>query len=247
MSETTVICPNCTKAISSSAFPLHEVHCQRNYQRCSCGQLVKKSELSAHLQTRHALQICPNCAQSLERFNLDTHRCEKPLRKCGFCEVEIRFDDYSEHVAVCGSRTRPCPTCHGLLRLRDYEAHRAAGKCLPPAPINRPESAPQRLRRPTAPSPFQGESSIFSGPHIKGPFRLDGGEDRPVPPQPVDTNPTDPTEDELLAQAIAMSLTDDMRASPRVPAPPQLPQPPMSSEFDEDELQEAIRESMKYR
>lgn len=250
MSETTVICPNCNKAISSSAFALHEVHCQRNYQRCSCGQLVKKSELSAHLQTRHALQACPNCAQTMERFNLDVHRCEKPLRKCGFCEAEIRFDDYSEHVAVCGSRTRPCPTCRSLLRLRDYEAHRAAGKCIPPSSIiNRPESAPQRPRRPTAPAPsrFQGESSIFSGPHIKGPFRLDGSEDRPLPPQPVNTDLTDPTEDELLAQAIAMSLTDDMRTATRFPAQSQQPQPPMSSEFDEDELQEAIRESMKYR
>jgi hypothetical protein len=63
----------------------------------------------------------------------------------------------------------------------------------------------------------------------------------------VNTDPTDPTEDELLAQAIAMSLTDDMRTATRVPAQSQQPQPPMSSEFDEDELQEAIRESMKYR
>ena len=244
MSEATVVCPNCSKCVSSSAFALHEVHCQRNFQRCSCGQLVKKSELSAHLQTRHALQACPNCSQSMERFHLDAHRCEKPLRTCAYCEAEIRFDDYTEHVVVCGSRTRPCPICRGLIRLRDYEGHRTAGKCQPPPtnPPPRPESALQRLRRPAPPAPSQVPASLFSGPHIKGPFRLDGSEDRPLPPPPIDT---DPTEEMLLAQAIALSLSDDRDPAPPVtlPSPPQ----PTSSEFDDDELQEAIRESMNYR
>jgi len=234
MSETTAVCANCGKSVSVTAFALHEAHCQRNYQRCACGEVVKKADLSVHLQTLHSVHTCPNCSQSMEQYLVQAHHCAKPLRGCAYCEAQIRFDDYVEHVDRCGSRTQPCPTCHGLVKLREYEAHRVAGNCLPPLPSNpqnRQEEVVEWPRRP-APGRVQGETRFFAGPNVKGPFRIDDGEDRPIPVQSAD-----PSEDLLLAQAIARSLGEAA-----VPSPTLLPN------FDEDEdadLQRAIRESMQ--
>lgn len=237
MSEAASVCTNCGKSISASAFALHEVHCQRNYDHCVCGELVKKADHSLHLQTRHSPQTCPNCSQTMEKYRFEAHQCEKPLRTCPYCEAEIRFDDYLEHVDVCGSRTQPCATCHGLIKLREYEAHRAAGNCLPPLPSNppsRPEQVVEWPRRPV-PARVQGETRFFSGPNVKGPYRIDDGEDRPIPIQTLDP---DPPEDDLLAQAIALSLAGHSPSLPSLQPDP----------FDEDEdadLQQAIRESMQ--
>ena len=236
MSEATTVCANCGKSISATTFALHEVHCQRNYQRCACGELVNKAHLQTHLQTQHNTYTCPNCSQTMEKYRVEAHICEKPLRMCTYCEAQIRFDDYLEHVDMCGSRTQACPTCHGLITLREYEAHRAAGNCLPPLPSNPPirqEQVVQWPRRP--PGVVQGEAHFFSGPNVKGPYRIDDGEDRPVPVPQADT---DPTEDMLLEQAIALSLAESS------PVPSTL----RPSSFDEEEdaaLQQAIREIMQ--
>lgn len=74
---------------------------------------------------------------------------------------------------------------------------------------------------------------------MKGPFRIDDGDDVPVA-APTRLEPEEPTEEMLLEQAIAMSLAET-HSNPMQPVP-SFPAP--YEEVDED-LQAAIRESLR--
>lgn len=146
--EDSVTCSNwcalhSNKSIARSAYSLHEVHCQRNFQKCTCGEVIKKTEREAHIKEKHAPVTCEQCRQTFEAFLQAAHKCPKPLRACEFCEAQISFDDFAEHTQQCGNRTQQCQLCKGFIPLRDYDLHVAAGNCLPPLP-----SYPSVPRRP---------------------------------------------------------------------------------------------------
>lgn len=43
---------------------------------------------------------------------------------CNFCDLDMQFNEYSEHVDACGSRTDHCELCNQVVMLKDMEAHK---------------------------------------------------------------------------------------------------------------------------
>lgn len=61
----------------------------------------------------------------MEKSTLDFHLkdCKKRDKYCNFCNLNIKFDDYSSHVYSCSSRSELCPYCNKYIVLRDFEYH----------------------------------------------------------------------------------------------------------------------------
>ena len=123
---------------------LHEVHCQRNFYRCECGEFLKKAEKAEHEEAAHKTETCPHCRLSAPAYQMAKHKCEKLPKTCQFCNAVIIFDEYVEHVKVCGSRTQLCPVCKKYIQAWTYERHEAT--CVPePEPVRAP--APPKYNR----------------------------------------------------------------------------------------------------
>lgn len=65
------------------------------------------------------------CELSVEKMSLNFHysSCEKRDKYCNFCNLYIKYNDYSEHVYLCSSRSQLCPYCKKYIVMRDFEYH----------------------------------------------------------------------------------------------------------------------------
>lgn len=127
--------------MATQSFVLHEIHCQRNFYRCECGEFLKKSEKVEHEAAVHKSEQCLHCRLTAPAYEMAKHKCQKLPKSCQFCNAVIIFDDYVEHVKVCGSRTQQCPICKKYIQAWVYEKHEDT--CVPePEPVR-----PQRPNR----------------------------------------------------------------------------------------------------
>ncbi|KAK8708263.1 hypothetical protein V6N13_059307 [Hibiscus sabdariffa] len=125
--ETTRICNHCDRAIPSSNIDLHSAHCSRNLEKCKvCGDMVPIKHAEEHFLNTHAPVACSLCSETIERGDLDIHKCENcPQRivTCEFCEFPLPAIDLPEHQEVCGNRTEMCSLCNRYIRLRERYNH----------------------------------------------------------------------------------------------------------------------------
>lgn len=127
--------------MATQSFVLHEIHCQRNFYRCECGEFLKKTEKLEHEAAAHKSEQCPHCRLTAPAYEMAKHKCQKLPKSCQFCNAVIIFDDYVEHVKTCGSRTQQCPTCKKYIQAWMYDKHEST--CVPePEPVR-----PQRPNR----------------------------------------------------------------------------------------------------
>mmetsp|Transcript_61093 Transcript_61093/g.69953 ORF Transcript_61093/g.69953 Transcript_61093/m.69953 type:complete len:421 (-) Transcript_61093:2585-3847(-) len=56
--------------------------------------------------------------------------CTKKPKKCPYCEIDVKFDKYDEHIQYCGGRTQMCPKCNKNIRISDYQSHEMID-CMP--------------------------------------------------------------------------------------------------------------------
>ena len=124
------------------SFVLHEIHCQRNFYRCTCGEFLKKSDKVEHEAAAHKSEQCQHCRMTAPAYEMAKHKCQKLPKPCQFCNAEIIFDEFVEHVKVCGSRTQQCPICKKYIQAWTYDSHEAT--CVP-EPVRPP--APQKPNR----------------------------------------------------------------------------------------------------
>lgn len=123
------------------SFVLHEIHCQRNFYRCLCGEFLKKSDKVEHEAAAHKSEQCQHCRMTAPAYEMAKHKCQKLPKLCQFCNAVIIFDEYVEHVRVCGSRTQQCPICKKYIQAWTYDSHEAT--CVP-EPV-RPPQKPNRF------------------------------------------------------------------------------------------------------
>lgn len=125
---------------------VHEVHCQRNFYRCvTCGATMDKRLRESHDSTAHVPTPCPHCRTQMPAYQLPSHKCRKapnPPKACTFCQAEIAYEDYVDHVKDCGSRTQQCPTCQEYVQSWEFDKH--IGICVANPPIERPQRAANR-------------------------------------------------------------------------------------------------------
>ena len=134
-------CPPSKKTVAEQSYMLHEVHCQRNFYRCAtCGATMDKRQQEEHNSTAHVSTPCPHCDEVLPAYKLPTHKCRKAPRACTFCQAQIAYEDYVDHVKECGSRTQQCPICHKFIQSWEFEKHVAV--CVPHVPAAKASTRP---------------------------------------------------------------------------------------------------------
>ena len=55
--------------------------------------------------------------------------CDKKPIVCKYCNKEINFNDYEEHLIICGSKTVKCPDCGTYVKNSEMRDHKADGLC----------------------------------------------------------------------------------------------------------------------
>lgn len=99
----------------------------------------------AHDSTAHVVTPCPHCRVPLPAYQLPSHKCRKapnPPKPCTFCQAEIPYEDYVDHVKDCGSRTQQCPTCRKYIQSWEIDKHVAS--CITNPPVERPQKVANR-------------------------------------------------------------------------------------------------------
>lgn len=99
----------------------------------------------AHDSTAHVVTPCPHCRVQLPAYQLPSHKCRKapnPPKPCTFCQAEIPYEDYVDHVKDCGSRTQQCPTCRKFIQSWEFDKHVAS--CFVSPPVERPQRVANR-------------------------------------------------------------------------------------------------------
>ena len=127
---------------------LHERYCIRNLYKCEkCGQPVEKAARDSHNLEFHTPVPCPHCNEPQEKTKLDDHvvKCPKRPKMCEYCELELPFDQYSNHVDVCGSKTIQCRKCNRYIQKKYWQEHQSI-LCEPEIviPIEHPKSKVDR-------------------------------------------------------------------------------------------------------
>lgn len=125
------------------SFVLHEIHCQRNFYRCLCGEFLKKSDKVEHEAAAHKSEQCQHCRMTAPAYEMAKHKCQKLPKPCQFCNAVIIFDEFVEHVKVCGSRTQLCPICKKYIQAWKYDSHEAT--CVPEPVRPPPSQKPNRF------------------------------------------------------------------------------------------------------
>ena len=62
--------------------------------------------------------------------SLSQHECPSAPKKCQFCNAEFPFNQFSDHLYRCSSRTEQCPRCQKYIQIRDFEHHVEQVDCL---------------------------------------------------------------------------------------------------------------------
>ncbi|OMJ79707.1 hypothetical protein SteCoe_20228 [Stentor coeruleus] len=123
-------CTNCGKDVPSNSLELHTMHCKRNYVKCECGEVINKQSFDAHMAEKHTAKPCKHCGLELLPEALAIHDCPSLPKLCQFCNAEFPFDQFSEHLYRCSSRTEQCPRCFKYIQIRDYDHHVEQIDCL---------------------------------------------------------------------------------------------------------------------
>jgi hypothetical protein len=117
---------------------MHEGFCMRNNRRCQvCGEVVRVSELDAHVKERHSPVPCAQCGELVAPDGMEAHvkaSCSRRAVQCRFCAMPLEHRELGEHEAFCGAKTRPCEVCGRAVTLCDMDEHLVSGCRLPLPP-----------------------------------------------------------------------------------------------------------------
>ena len=126
------LCPTCNRAIATSSFSLHTLHCARAFSKCAvCARMVKKTEAASHA-AGHARVECPQCHVQLESRKLRRHvkrDCAYRPAACKWCAESTPLIKLPSHEAACGSLTQDCPVCEQPVPRRDMREHPSSEAC----------------------------------------------------------------------------------------------------------------------
>lgn len=88
--------------------------------------MIDKNQREAHEEEFHKKVFCKNCDQCFEGpAALANHEliCDQKPKICKFCQLQIKFKDFSEHIYRCSTRTSKCEFCNKFIMMRDFEEH----------------------------------------------------------------------------------------------------------------------------
>ncbi|RDD47464.1 TRAF-type zinc finger domain-containing protein 1 [Trichoplax sp. H2] len=126
--EETEHCVNCARDIPARNFQMHHLHCVRNIINCKlCHEPIAKTQEESHFEEYHIKVKCSKCDQIMEKYEMEDHQkqlCPERLRICDYCEIEVKANQFDNHVIFCGARTDKCPYCEKLIMLKDTASHR---------------------------------------------------------------------------------------------------------------------------
>mmetsp|Transcript_27429 Transcript_27429/g.24308 ORF Transcript_27429/g.24308 Transcript_27429/m.24308 type:complete len:83 (-) Transcript_27429:494-742(-) len=79
---------------------LHEAYCLRNMYKCKCGEVVLKAEKEEHEEEKHVAMKCKFCSYEAMQQEFGDHeeKCDKKPKLCNFCEMNIDFNGYLQHI-----------------------------------------------------------------------------------------------------------------------------------------------------
>lgn len=115
--QSTIVCNNCKREVSSANFMVHMAHCDRHRMVVcdQCDSPFPSAELEAHQRSAHAEVLCPiGCGRHLPQHLVDAHaanECPKRMVACQYCDMQVTGVDRIEHEDYCGSRTSRCDGC----------------------------------------------------------------------------------------------------------------------------------------
>ena len=112
--------------IETTKFFLHEGFCARTYLRCKeCNEVVEIIMIDEHKKQKHTDFPCPLCKRLFKKVQLKDHAevCERRLRQCIYCELEVEDCEMGVHMKVCGNKTDNCNFCFKTFYVKELNGH----------------------------------------------------------------------------------------------------------------------------
>lgn len=92
---------SCGRVTTKECMSLHVKYCTHYIQCKICRQHIKKFDFELHCFDHHDLFLCEPCGQYIisdDYFSHRNYRCPKRNISCEFCDKEIQFSEYEEHL-----------------------------------------------------------------------------------------------------------------------------------------------------
>ena len=126
------LCANCNSMIPSTNIIPHSAVCFRRNIRCKlCSAIIDSLYPSLHMDG-HSFIRC-SCGVDVEKRLLSNHQsnsCIMRLVACTFCELQLKFNEMTDHESDCGNRTEECEKCHKRVLIRLLRtSHTCCFKC----------------------------------------------------------------------------------------------------------------------
>ena len=125
-SDEKILCENCSQYIESSKFFLHERMCSLNVKKCpKCNKPFNIDEMDEHIKLEHSYVICDLCGIKCSQGEFEKHKidCSCRLVPCKYCELNVIYQELTEHENICGSTTQKCEKCGLFIEKKFFKNH----------------------------------------------------------------------------------------------------------------------------
>ena len=82
--------------------------------------------MESHIAEEHCVEVCDKCQTTIEGDKMiehQEHECINRRVECQYCELDLPFVEYMNHVERCMVRTELCCKCGKYIMLKDLVQH----------------------------------------------------------------------------------------------------------------------------